>query len=164
MSFHNDICPTVEAALVAYIKAQAPANIVAASVYPGMGWGNNSEDALDQDQPKRSTPLPNVICDCQDAELWVAPGNWEATATIQVRSNADDTTREVHRLRAGEIFSYFFIGSPGEYVTLADAISAELEDFTAQIAVPGTPRTTRVDRSWVSELKIVLKCCGSDLG
>ena len=103
---------------------------------------------------------PGVIVACQSATADVPfSGNWRASVSVVVRSNADDESEDVHRERAAEVFAVLF-AEKGSVIT---ALTAGTTNFTAFALYPRNQRTSISGRCWESILDFDLECCGSTI-
>lgn len=102
--------------------------------------------------------LPMVVCQCQQAQAAVPyEGNWSATLRIELRSNADDTTKDAHHTNAGELFGKFM----GSVAAGRAAMSSSVIGFTCQQLLPVRQGWEINDNSWVSFLELQVECAGS---
>ena len=159
-TYHNDVCGRTEDAVVAYLVAQALANIPAGQIYPGLENSTAIED--ESAEALRALPCVTVICQNAQPDGMFDAGDgtnitWRVQCDIRVRSNAQDTTRAAHRTRTGEVFSVFNV------TTIAADLSSALADFTCLKVIPGGQSYSIIGRSWESVMTVQLVATGYDV-
>jgi hypothetical protein len=98
--------------------------------------------------------LPAVIVQCATADheqVGFATGNWIASAEIQIRENADDTSEDAHLDHAGDVCDAFVAESVASDITTAAA-----GVLAVNMCRPMTQSYQIQDRSWVSTLTLML--------
>lgn len=148
MAYANNITQLVQQAGALYLDGQALTEI--SNIYEGL------------QNVDKQFPCVVVLCKRAEAEE-VYDGNWSADLVIRVESQASDTTETQHHARAGEVFSKFM----GDASTLETDLSGSLTGFTAIKIYPRLQVWDLVTQDesqyWVSEIRLTVKCCGSDV-
>lgn len=100
-----------------------------------------------------STPLPKIVVSVERADVTVPySGGWNAQVTIELTSNADDTTAGDHDAHFAEIGELFMDQSSAR-----DALSL-LDGITVYMAVVRSQSNSFSERSFVSALTVEMEC------
>lgn len=147
MPSSNYVLHKLQEAAAAYLQSQAPIEDIAADhIHSGLN--------------KTELKYPCIICVATAAEAEDhASGNKMATLSVRICSHSDrDASEDEHNTRV-EAVSNLFVTD-----TIAADLTAALSSFTAFLCQP-TGEAFGVDDqvNWVSELTLMVKCCGSDI-
>lgn len=136
-AFHNDPCCNVEAAVKAYLDANAYTVNTSLANYKG------------SDSPSLTTP--RVVAIASNAASEMQDGTWDLELNIEVISNGNDLDGQAHHLIASEVFARFMTA------TIAAELSAAIADFTIQRVIPDGQEKGRRGDDYVSTIKFKLK-------
>lgn len=105
------------------------------------------------------TPLPCAICSCVNATVdpGVYAGNWAAELLVEFRSKQFDSSDSKHALMTEELLAFLFS------TTIAADLSAALAGFTAFQVNPQQQSRAIESETWVSRVRLLVRCCGSDI-
>jgi hypothetical protein len=157
MAASNYITDKLQQALKAFLQTKdfTAVGIPADQVYAGI---ENDTVPTEPELAPVTRKLPCVECICQSAETMDEHFlNWLASARVQIRTNADDTTEENHHATAAAVLNTITTD------TLAADLSGALADFTAFLVNFKSQRWELVDRSWQSVIEFEVHCAGSDI-
>lgn len=151
-----DIARKAQRALVEHLKTQQLSDLTADHIHEGYGPGPTGFLGF------LGAKLPRIGVSCESAEPTEGDsesGVFEATASIEIRSEAHDTSPDKHGSRVKSIEDVIFQDS----ITYATALSQALDDFTAlQVVRGGTAQEVDGD-ILVTTLTMIITCIGSDL-
>ena len=111
---------------------------------------------IGQDDQNKTFPSVTIYAR-EGLERPIGSGNFLTSCTVTLRSNADDTSREVHRQRCNQIFG----------LLMNDALAATLSGLTGlHVFDPILNRQaahSQEDDAWMSELSFDCYACISDM-
>lgn len=90
-------------------------------------------------------------------EIPLGSGNWMMDVVCQLRSNANDTDEEVHRVNAENMFS------PLMFDNLQEQLTATGHLYVFAPIINRNARNGREDDCWLSELFFSAYCCLQNL-
>lgn len=119
---------------------------------------------IGQDSHNQVRPSITIYAERGD-ELFIGSGNYRASVTVQVRSNASDTSEEMHRQRVGNVFDLVRVDD------LASTLSGNSDVYvfsggdsaSASGIISAQEGHGREDNSWLSEFHFEVACCLRDI-
>jgi hypothetical protein len=157
MAASNYITDKVQQALKSFLQTQdfTAVNIPSDQIYAGI---ENETVPTEPELAPVTRKLPCIQAVCQSAEAVDEHFlNWLASARVEIRTNADDTTETDHHAAAAAVLNTITTD------TIAADLSGALADFKAFLVNFKSQRWELVDRSWQSLIEFEVHCAGSDI-